>query len=181
LMDPLRDTDIPGVSCYHATPEVFGGYVRGTLGNVEGFLPESAAEYKDPGFYVNGRIYLQGTWRAERECVRWFGPAGEDGFVSMLYSGSALDVVLAPPQNGVTAVTIEQDGGPLTAENKGGDAMLLPDGSSILSVDAPRMFSVVQNREFGEHLLRLKPGAPGTALYSLTGETSVIPDVFGSN
>jgi thiol-disulfide isomerase/thioredoxin len=181
LMDPLRDTDIPGVSCYHATPEVFGGYVRGTLGNVEGFLPESAAEYKDPGIYVNGRIYLQGTWRAERECVRWFGPAGEDGFVSMLYSGSALDVVLAPPQNGMTAVTIEQDGRPLTAENKGGDAMLLPDGSSILPVDAPRMFSVVQNREFGEHLLRLKPGAPGTALYSLTGETCVIPDVFGSN
>jgi len=59
--------------------------------------------------------------------------------------------------------------------------MLLPDGNSVLPLDMPRMFSVVRNREFGKHLLRLKTGDPGTALYSLTGETSVIPDVFGSN
>ena len=181
LMDPLRETDKPGAVCYRATPEVFGGYVKGSLGNVEGFQPESSVEYRDPGFYVNGRLYLDGTWRAERECIRWLGAAGDDGFVSMLYSGSALDVVLAPPEGSTAEVVVEQDGKALTAENKGSDTHLMPDGRSILSLDMPRMFRVTKNREFGEHLLRLKPMSAGTALYSLTGLTAVIPDVFGSN
>jgi hypothetical protein len=181
LMNPLRDTDMPGAVCYRATPEVFGGYVRGSLGNVEGYLPESPVEYHDPGFYVNGRVYLNGTWRAERECIRWLGPVSDNGFVSMLYSGSALDVVLAPPEGCTAEVVVEQDGKFLTAENKGGDTLLVPDGQSILTLDMPRNYSVAKNREFGEHLLRLKPTSPGTALYSLAGLTSVIPDVFGSN
>lgn len=182
LTDPLHDIDVPGVICYRATPEVFGGYVRGSLGNVEGYLPESSVEYRDPGFYVDGRIYLQGTWRAERECLRWLGPAGDKGFVSMLYSGSALHIVLAPPPGSSTArVVVEQDGMPLTAENKGEDATLLQDGKSVLTIDMPRMFRVIKNREFGEHLLRLKPEDPGTAMYSLTGVSAVIPEVFGSN
>jgi thiol-disulfide isomerase/thioredoxin len=181
LMDPLRETDVPGVVCYRATPEIFAGYVRGSLGNVEGYSPESAVEYTDPGFYVNGRLYLQGTWRAERECVRWLGPAEDNGYLSMLYSGSALDIVLAPPQGHKTQIVVEQDGQVLTTENAGSDTTLLPNGSCVLDVDMPRMFSVVKNREFGEHLLRLKPESPGTALYSLTGVTAVIPDVFGSN
>jgi thiol-disulfide isomerase/thioredoxin len=181
LMDPLRDIDIPGAVCYRATPEVFGGYVKGTLGNVEGFLPESPVEYRDPGYYFDGRLYLQGTWRAERDCVRWLGPPEDLGSLSMLYSGSALDVVLAPPEGTTTQVVVEQDGNSLTAENTGGDTTVLPDGKSVLNVDMPRMFSVVKNRQFGEHLLRLRPATPGTAVYSLTGVTAVIPEVFGSN
>jgi hypothetical protein len=181
LMDPLRDTDTPGAVCYRATPEILSGYARGSLGNVEGFMPESTVEYHDPGFYIDGRFYLNGIWRAERECVRWLGPETDNGFMSMLYSGSALNVVLAPPEGGASEVVIEQDGKALNTENKGVDASLLKDGSSVLTVDMPRMFSVVKNREFGEHLLRLKLKSPGTALYSLTGVSAVIPDVFGSN
>jgi thiol-disulfide isomerase/thioredoxin len=181
LMDPLRETDMPGAVCYHATPEVFGGYVRGSLGNVDGYTPESAVAYEDPGYYVNGRFYLQGVWRAERECVRWLGTSGETGILSMPYSGSALNVVIAPPEHATTLVTVEQDGTPLTRESGGEDIVLLPDGRSVLNVDMPRLFSVVKNPEFGEHVFRLKPEMPGTSVYSLTGVTAVIPDVFGKN
>jgi thiol-disulfide isomerase/thioredoxin len=181
LMDPLRDIDTPGAVCYRATPEVFGGYVRGSIGNVEGFLPESDVEYHDPGYYVDGRFYLDGTWRAERDCVRWMSPAESPGSLAMMYSGSALDVVLAPPKESTTQVVVEQDGKPLTAETKGSDTKILDDGRSVVNVDLPRLYNVVKNREFGEHLLRLRPSAPETAVYSLTGVTAVIPEVFGSN
>jgi len=181
LMEPLRDIDTPGAVCYRATPEVFGGYVKGSLGNVEGYMPESEVEYQDPGFYVDGRLYLQGIWRAERECIRWQGQPDDVASVSMLYSGSAIDAVLAPPRGGSTQLFVEQDGHDLTSENRGADTQLLPDGHSVVTVDMPRMYSIVKNREFGEHLLRLRPTTQGTAIYSLTGVTAVIPEVFGSN
>jgi len=181
LMDPLRETDVPGVVCYRATPEVFGGYVRGSLGNVEGYLPESDVEYQDPGFYISGRFYLQGSWRAERECTRWLGPRDEKACLSMLYSGIAINVVIAPPERTSTRVIVEQDGRPLTADSSGDDIAVGEDGRSTLTVDMPRLFSVAKNREFGEHLLRLTPESPGTAVYSLSSGTAAIPDVFGSN
>jgi hypothetical protein len=99
----------------------------------------------------------------------------------MPYSGSALNVVIAPPEHATTLVTVEQDGTPLTRESGGEDIVLLPDGRSVLNVDMPRLFSVVKNPEFGEHVFRLKPEMPGTSVYSLTGVTAVIPDVFGKN
>jgi thiol-disulfide isomerase/thioredoxin len=48
LMEPMRDEDRPGAACYRSTQEIYTGYLRGSIGNVEGYSPESVVEYADP-------------------------------------------------------------------------------------------------------------------------------------
>ena len=79
IMDPLREADRSGAICFRATPELFAGYLRGTIGNVEGYAPESVLSYADPGMYLDGRLYADGEWRSERECLRLTGEPAREG------------------------------------------------------------------------------------------------------
>jgi hypothetical protein len=181
LTEPFHETDRPGVICYRATPEILGGYLRGSVGNVEGMAPESVLEYADPGVYVDGRMYLRGVWLNDRECFRWEGEAGTDGAVMIRYHGIEANLVLGPPEGGRGTVCIEQDGVPLTVAEAGSDVTIGPGKTSSIVLDSARLYNIVHNREFGEHLLTLRPQAPGCAVYSLTGVAGVIPDVISSN
>ncbi len=181
LTVPLRETDRPGAVCYRATPEILAGYLRGSIGNVEGVAPESLLEYADPGIYMDGRLYFRGAWLNERECFRWQGHPQDSGHVVVRYSGIEANLVLSPSKSGKSEVIVQQDGVPLTAVNAGRDVQIAQGSQSVVLLDGPRLYNVVRNAEFGDHLLRLQPTAPGTAVYSLTGVTAVIPELFGSN
>ena len=181
LTEPVRETDRPGAVCYRATPEILTGYLRGSIGNVEGLAPESVVEYTDPGFYVDGRMYFRGPWMNERECFRWQGGVQDDGSVMIRYHGIEANLVLEPGGTGIGSLRVEQDGVPLTVANVGRDVQLTDGGGSSVGLDGARLYNIVRNREFGEHLLTLRPQETGCAVYSLTGVTAVIPELFGSN
>ncbi len=181
LTAPFHDTDRPGAVCYRATPEILAGYLRGSVGNVEGMAPESVLEYTDPGFYVDGRMYLQGAWLNDRDCFRWEGEVGTDGAVTIRYQGIEAHLVLEPPEGGKGTMRIEQDGVPLTASDAGTDVTLRAGKTSIVRLDRARSYNIIRNREFGEHLLTLHPIEPGCAVYSLTGIPAVIPDLISNN
>jgi len=181
LTSPIRETDRPGAVCYRATPEILAGYLRGSVGNVEGVAPESIVDYSDPGIYVDGRLYFDGAWLNGRECMSWQGPVSHPGHVMMRYSGIEANLVLAPGESGTGNIIVEQDGVALTTANAGRDVQAKRGSKSIVVLDRPRLYNVVRNREFGDHLLRLQPTQPGSAVYSLTGVTAVIPELFGSN
>jgi hypothetical protein len=181
LTEPVRETDRPGAVCYRATPEILAGYLRGSVGNVEGLAPESIIEYTDPGFYVDGRMYFLGPWLNGRESFRWEGGPEDDGAVKIRYHGIEANVVLEPGGSGTGRMTVEQDGVPLTAANAGRDVQLSPGSESSIGLDSARLYNIVRNREFGEHMLTLRPQDPGCTVYSLTGVTAAIPELFGSN
>jgi thiol-disulfide isomerase/thioredoxin len=181
LTIPMRETDRPGAVCYRATPEILAGYLRGSIGNVEGVAPESVMEYVDPSIYFDGRMYFHGTWLNERECFRWQGGAEHPGYVMVRYNGIEANLVLAPAGKEKSEVIIRQDGLPLTAANAGRDVTMTRGSESVVVVDGPRLYNIVRNAVFGNHLLRLQPMGTGTAVYSLTGITGVIPELFGSN
>jgi peroxiredoxin len=181
LTTPIRETDRPGAVCYRATPEILAGYLRGSVGNVEGLAPESVVDYNDPGIYIDGRMYFDGAWLNERECMSWQGPVSHPGHVMVRYSGIEANLVLAPGESGAGSVIVEQDGIALTRANAGRDVRTARGSQSAVVLDRPRLYNVVRNREFGDHLLRLQPTETGSAVYSLTGVTAVIPELFGSN
>jgi thiol-disulfide isomerase/thioredoxin len=181
LTTPMREIDRPGAVCYRATPEILAGYLRGSLGNVEGVAPESVLGYVDPGIYIDGRMYFHGAWLNERECMRWQGPIDDPGHVVIRYSGIEANLVLEPGESGKGSVIIEQDGIPLTQSGAGSDMHITRSAKSVVTLDRPRLYNIVRNAEFGDHLLRLHMVKPGTAVYSLTGVTAVIPELFGSN
>ena len=54
-------------------------------------------------------------------------------------------------------------------------------GRSCLLVDKPRLYQIVRNPEYGEHVLRLSAGEGGLLLYTLSFSTAVIPELVSDN
>ncbi len=180
-MEPLREEDRSGAICYRVTPELYTGYVRGTLGNVEGYSPESIVGYKDPEIYIDGRFYVDGNWLNDRNSVRLIQVDGTDGHIMLSYHALEVNAVIKPEGEAGIRVFVTQDQQSLTSSNKGDDIRIDRDGMSFFVVDEPRMFSLVKNREYGEHVLKLSTNGNGFALYSLAFVSCIIPEMVSSN
>ncbi|HLF15775.1 MAG TPA: redoxin domain-containing protein [Bacteroidota bacterium] len=178
LMDPIRDIDRPGAYCFRATPEILAGWQRGTIGNVEGFAPESTIRYADPGVYVEGRIYLDGDWSTHRSHIRLSEQEGRSGSLTIRYQGREVNVVLEPEGERNFQVFVRQDGMHLDASNSGEDIFSDGEGRSFLKVDEARLFRVVNNREYGEHTLTLTSRSNGLSVYCISFVSCVIPEMI---
>jgi thiol-disulfide isomerase/thioredoxin len=174
LMDPVRDDDKPGAVCYRVTPEVYLGHARGNFGNT-GLEPDKVATYDDPGKHMDGYAYLQGDWLLAAE----YGarPAGAQGesLLTVPYMAKDVNLVIHPPTyGGAATISILQDGKPLPAEDAGAD-VVAGGATSLVTVDAPRMYRLVSNREIDRHELTLATTSDGVALYAFTFTSCVVP------
>jgi thiol-disulfide isomerase/thioredoxin len=176
-MDPIRETDIPGAVCYRTTPEICTGYVRGMIGNIEGFNLNSTIEYTDPKVYVDGRFYAHGRWLVERDYVQYQGGPEAEGRIILPYHAAEVNAVMKPEGVQALPVSVEQDDHPLSRESSGEDVSFDEHGKSILAVNGPRMYNLVKNREFGQHTLKLNTRSNAFAIYSFSFATRVIPEV----
>ncbi len=179
LTEPVREEDLPGAVCYRSTGELHLGYLRSAVGNAEGIAAESTIEYADPGLYLPERVYLTGKWNNQRECVRWAGDPGESGSVTVLYDATEVHVVLRPAPEQIGTVRIEQDGSPLAGNEAGKDVR--DRKGAMVTVDMPRLYRIVRNKEFGNHLLRLTTNDAGMEVYAFSFTTSLIPVFSTSN
>ena len=178
LMAPLRDADRPGAYAFKATPEILAGWHRGTLGNVEGFEPESTLHYAEPIVHVEGRIYLEGDWSTHRSHLRLCEEEGRSGSLSVRYQAKEVGVVLQPGGEKNFQVFVRQDGVFLDRTNSGEDVFSDSEGRSFLKVDGPRLYRVISNRDFGEHVLTLSSRSNGLAVYALSFVSCVIPEMI---
>lgn len=181
IMDPLRDTDVPGNICYRATGEIFLGYLRGALGNNDGYNPESTLDYADPGIYLPERFYAKGKWRSARECFTFNGNQDESGSVIIRYDATEVNAVLNSGAGGVSEVSVLQDGSSLEKETQGEDIIKGTDGASLVLVDTPKMYNLVRNREFGSHRLTLTTSSTNLEIYTFSFTTSIVPDLIQTN
>ncbi len=179
-MEPLRDTDRPEALCYRATPELQIGYIHGCLGNIEGYSPESTIGYADPHFYIEGRFYLDGSWRSSRTAVRLDAGTGDRGSLIVPYTAAEVHIVMEPGSV-PSVVGIVQDDTPLDESNKGVDVTVDPGGRSRIVVESPRSYSIVKNREFGSHRLRLESASAGLMIHAVSFISAVIPELIQNN
>jgi thiol-disulfide isomerase/thioredoxin len=180
LMEPLHEEDRADAICFKATPEIFAGYVRGSIGNVEGFSPESVVEYADPQLYVDDRIYAVGNWMNGKNSLALTSQEDVNGKIVLSYHALEVNAVIEP-QSRRSEITIFQDDQYLTTENKGDDILIDSAGRSFVLLNEPRMYNLVKNREYGEHILQLCATSDGFTLYSFTCTSSVIPEFISSN
>jgi hypothetical protein len=178
VMAPLNDTDRPGAYAFRPTPEILAGWQRGTIGNIEGFEPESTLHYADPGVYVEGRIYLEGNWSTHRSHIRLCEEEGRSGGLTIRYQAKEVNVVLEPEGEKNFQVMVRQDGTFLDRSNSGEDVFADGEGRSFLKVDGPRLFRVVANQEFGEHVLTLSSRSNGLSVYCISFVSCVIPEMI---
>jgi thiol-disulfide isomerase/thioredoxin len=181
VMDPLRDVDRDGVVRYRVTPGILTGYQRGTIGNVEGFSPESVSHFEDPGYYLEGRLYLHGNWLNDRNFLKLEESDGREGFIMLSYRAKELNSVIKPEGEKQFQVFVQQDRLYLTTDNMGDDVQIDGEGRSYLLVDQPKLYNVVKNKEYGEHTLKLSSRSNGFAVYSISFVSSVIPEMVSNN
>jgi len=177
VMDPIRETDRPGVICYRETPEILTGWQRGTIGNVEGFSPESTVHYDDPHYYVEGRLYLNGDWFNERNYLKLNTENPNGGYLTFLYRAKEVFAIIKPEGEKNFQVFVMQDDAPLSRGDKGIDIRYNEEGKSFFIVDDARLYNIVNNREFGEHKLQLTTRSNGFAVYAFSFVTSVIKEL----
>lgn len=176
LMESEREADRPGAICYRETPEILTGWQRGTMGNVEGFSPESTFHYADPKYYVDGRIYLEGDWFNDRNYLKLdtANPAG--GYVTLTYQAKEVEAVVNPIGEKGFQVFVYHDDRPVSRGDKGCDIRYDEEGKSYFIVKEPRVYNLVKNREFGSHNLKLLSRSNGFALYAVSFVTAVMKE-----
>ncbi|HEX2949237.1 MAG TPA: redoxin domain-containing protein [Armatimonadota bacterium] len=166
-MPPLRASDMPGASCFRATPEQYLGYRRGRIANTEGYAPNQVVTYTHLASEREDIVSLSGEWYNDMECVVL---ANWEGSIYLRYHAKEVNIVATPPGNKVGILVVEQDGLPIPKESFGKDVHE-EENRCIVSVDVPRMYNIVSNTDFGTHALHLHVHTPGLALYTLTFTT----------
>lgn len=176
IIKPIREEDQQGVHCYKSTPEIFVGYQCGTIGNTEGYFPQSINFYHDPYLYLEGRIYLHGNWLVNKYFVKAEGDKTDEAYLITQYQAKEVNVVMKPEGENNFKVFVQQDGKFLSKENAGQDIFIDEAGRSFLIIDCAKLFNVVNNGEFGEHILKLFSESNSFAFYSMSFVSSPITE-----
>jgi hypothetical protein len=181
VMDPIRESDKAGVLSYRVTPTILTGYQRGTIGNIEGYAPESTSHYEDPGMYIEGRLYLQGNWLNDRNYLKLDECEGKEGYLVLTYQAKEVNAVIKPEREKHFQVFVQQDDRYLVTMNRGDDVRIDEEGRSFFLVDEARLYNLVKNKEYGEHTLKISTRSNGFALYSISFISSVISEMVSNN
>jgi thiol-disulfide isomerase/thioredoxin len=175
LMEPVRPEDRDGAVCYPPSGELYLGHARSRIGNEGGLKEDAIADYVVPGSLEENHFYLSGRWASTAEYVE----AAEDGQRSIVvkYEATGVNLVMAAPRGGVCDVVILQDSKPLDRSRKASDTRFrTANGSeeSYVSVQQARMYALVNNSDFGQHVLELRCPT-GVAAFAFTFTSCVAP------
>ncbi len=151
---------------YRVTPEICTGYIGGSLGNVEGFAPESVIKYEDPRIYINGRFYLDGEWYNGKYYLKYSPFFGEVGSIILPYAGTRVGAVMESLDEGLKVLILQDD--EFLNEKNCGEDVTIEDGKSYVLVCEPRYYELVENPNFGEHILRLCVDSEDFAIYEFS-------------
>jgi len=180
-IDALRPEEQPGVVCERETPQIYFGYLKGTIGNKEGYNPESELPYEDPGVYVPGKYYLSGVWRSNRHSMVLEQLISDNGYIVTKYEGQEVFALIGNEGDGTIHLQVTQDGKNLTPENMGYDIRFDRSRKSFIEVSKPRLIHLVANKESAEHILKISSQSSGVEIFSLTFMPGVVPELFGRN
>jgi thiol-disulfide isomerase/thioredoxin len=172
VMEPLREEDQPGAVCYRPTGELYLGNRRGRIGNDAGFKEDQIAGYEiSAGTLEENFFYASGQWASTAE----YFEAVSDGphVLKLKYEAAGVNLVMAAPHVATAEVILFQDGKPLARGQSGKDVRFRNNESYVL-VDSARMYSLVDNRDFGAHELELRC-SPGIAAFAFTFTACVDP------
>lgn len=145
---------------------------RGILANAQGYHDAKTLEYALPESIEDGHAAVSGRWRSDKNGMTYRGRnkgnAPTSSQLDMRYHARELYSVMNVVHGYRERLYVKQDGQDLTPKNKGADVRFDENGHSYIEVDEPRMYYVVQNPEFGSHLVQLFPTRGGITINSFT-------------
>ena len=175
LPEPVRD---PGAR--DQTRELYGGYARNytqtglyaaQLQYYDG--PDEERLYTDIDTSEEPRMhhrwYVHGLWRNEREAIVHARETEHlEDYFAFVFRARSVNVVLSPPRDEPFEVVIEINGRPLRPEEAGADVVFDGQGRSVILVDEPRHYAIVELPQWGQHELKLASNSDNFAIFALT-------------
>lgn len=165
LLNPALDTRY--FMAGEVVREIYTGYSHGALGNPEGYNPELSSEYVDPKIYFDGKFYANGIWRAERSAFVSNGSANEE-YLICRSEGDETNILVGSETK--TTVKIEIDNEPLRIVNIGDDVQKDKQGNTFITVEEPKLFSILKKNNSESHTLKFTPQSAGVSFYMITCE-----------
>ena len=165
-----ENVELGGGVCMRATPETYLGFARSTnIANDGGEDRNGATLYAAPSEVPLDNFALNGHWLAASEYVRpaSAGKAPGDSLV-LHYRAKSVYLVAGSDASTPRQLYVTQDGKPIAKEDRGVDVREASDGRTYIQLGAKRMYYLVNNPEFGGHLLKLEAQESGLSLYSFT-------------
>jgi thiol-disulfide isomerase/thioredoxin len=175
VLSPLRAEDGPGAVCYPASPELYLGHRRGRIGNAGGFKEDEVSLYEFEGTLDENCFYASGWWASTAEYMESTGEGAHH--LVLRYTASGVNLVMASPRGPSCEVIVRQDRQPLPPHQATSDIQfhnLSGQQESVVLVQQARMYSLVNNHDFGEHVLELICPA-GLAAFAFTFTSCVDP------
>lgn len=141
--------------CYRATPELYLGYKRGYVSNLEGFFHDLSHRYTDAGEHELDMWYLAGEWLARPEYIEYVGQPGL-GRLTLAYAAFSVNLVAGlAPNTPPTEIVIKQKTGSTMNDKR-------------LKISGSTTYPIVNDPEFSESELVITPQGPGVRLYVFT-------------
>jgi len=165
-MEPVRDSDRAGAVCYRVTPELYLGHGRGQFGNFEGVVRDRPHDYRDLGPHVEGMSYIAGRWRVEQESARSEAPGAA---ISLRYTAKDVNLVMGPAAGASVRAEITLESG-----QRAGDDVKFAGERGFITVDRPRMYSIVANESVVSGSVTIRAEAAGLAVYAFTFNSCVV-------
>lgn len=176
VMELVRDIDHPASVCFRTSPELYAGYERGSLGNPEGYVRKKIVEYEAPtGEIKEDVIFVAGKWKNNLQNLqRAAGEVAESTnlWIGLKYHSKGVFAVIKPETDPGFKVYIEQDGKPIDKNDAAEDIQFDTDGRTYFVVDEARMYRLINNQEYGVHMLKMFPTSDSFGLYTFTFETA---------
>jgi hypothetical protein len=91
-----------------------------------------------------------------------------DDYLAIRYHALGVNAVMRSTDGRPLRVYLRQNQAPLSREDAGDDVRFDGEGRAYVTVDAPRMYSLVKNRKFGYRVLQLSSVSDTLALYAFT-------------
>jgi len=158
-----------GSLCYPMTPELYLGYRRARMGNAEGNKPNEVVNYKDSGQYIDGYIYANGLWLNGPESMAHVKPdRGLNDYIAIKYHAISVNAVIKPRKYKPYRVYVKQDGADVQRPDWGADMRSDEDGRTYLEISESRMYRIIKNEQFGNHILKLYSESDSFDIYAFT-------------
>lgn len=142
------------------SPELYFGYeyARTHLGNIEGFKPNQIVTYTLPekSNIKSNIIYLQGKWKNNPDNMEL---KDTDGSILLRYDSKAVNIVAG----GNSSFTATQDGKLITY-----DLSKDSSGNGKFLLDQERLYNLVTNKDFGEHVIEINVKGKDFKIYTFT-------------
>ena len=160
------------------TPETFVGPWRGqVIANAPAFHDTNGGDTNYDDSRANhqpGQLYLQGYWHTSSDGQAMVS-GGNNGYLSMDYQAIQVVVIMKPENGKAARVNVTQDGQPVARQDAGKDLSYDANGTSYVTVDAPRAYDVLDNAHFNKHELKLFPQQYGVGIYDFAFESCEVP------